>query len=222
MLNYAGFFEKGASPLLRTVALGTLAVPTGRLYCCDPFLSHEVAPLDVRVKPGDHAVDLCLAKMSGWGERVALARLCLSTAPVVSWREAGYSLDGEPCSGFRVDAGMACFMDEAARTVFAQAVAAWHAKGPDTNYYDDVLAALFKQNADPANPYHAGDWAIHTPAPGAHENLALFASGLGDGVYEAHWGVDAAGQPAMLVADFGLLPLAPDEDEDTHASPESH
>jgi hypothetical protein len=35
-----------------------------------------------------------------------------------------------------------------------------------------------------------------------------------------HWGVDAAGQRAMLVADFGLLPLAPaDEDDDTAASP---
>ncbi len=156
---------------------------------------------------------MLLAKMGGWGERVALARLRLSAAPVVSWHEASYRLDGEHRTGFRVDAGMACFMDEATRATFVQEVEAWHANGPATNYYDDVLAAMFKQNADAANPYHAGDWAMHTPVPGARENLALFASGLGDGVYEAHWGFDAAGQPATLVADFGLLPLAP-EDED--------
>jgi hypothetical protein len=217
MLNYAGFFEMNASPRLRTVALGTLVVPTGQLYCCDPFLSGEVAPLDLRVKPGDHAVDLCLAKMSAWGERVALARLCLSRAPVISWRKAAYRAGGELRSGFRVDAGMACFMDAVTRESFVKAVEAWHAKGPDTNYYDDLLAELFKRNADPARPQHAGDWAMHTPVAGAHENLALFASGLGDGIYDAHWGIDASGQPAMLVVDFGLLPLAPDE-EDTDAS----
>lgn len=207
MLNYTEFFDAGASPRLRRVAVGTLAVPTGRLYCCDPFLSHEVAPLEQDVPVGDHAVDLCLAKAGGWGERVALARLCVSMAPVVAWREATHRLGPERHSGFRVDAGMACFMDEAARQAFVQAVNAWHDKGPHTNYYDDVLAELFKRQADPSRPQHAGDWTMHTPGPDPRLNLALFASGMGDGFYTAHWGFDADSRPAMLVADFGLLPL---------------
>lgn len=207
MLNYPSYFDDEAPVSTHCVDLGPLHLPTGHIYCCDPFLSREVGPLEMVVAPGAYPVQLCVATVPDWGPRVALARLVFSAAPVTAWREASYLLDGKRQHGFRVDAGLACFMDGMTRKLFDQVVGEHHASGPAANYYDDMLAAQFKLNADPANPLSAGDWAMHSPVIGNHLNIALFASGLGDGVYSARWGLDAAGQPAMLMADFGLLPL---------------
>ena len=209
MLDYTAYFDNPSAPAMRVVDVGRLFLPTGRVYCCDPFLGHEVRALEVVAKPGDYAVQVCTVAQPDWGRRVALARLVLSPRKVVEWREATYLLDGTHQSEFRVDAGLACFMDAATRDHFVRAVNALHATSEQANYYDDVLAAQFKRNADPENPAHEGDWALHAPVPGDVGNMAIFASGLGDGVYRAHWGFDAAGEPVVLVADFDLLPTPP-------------
>ncbi len=205
MTDYAAFFDAPPAPSRRIVELGSLAVPSGRIYCCDPFLSSEVGPLDSTVPPGDYAVQVCSMLRPEWGWRVALARLVLSTREIAQWREAVYLKGEERSSEFRVDAGLACFMDASTRDLFVRTVDALHAKSDRANYYDDVLAPEFKQNADPANPPHAGDWVMHTPSAASRGNIAMFASGLGDGLYRAYWGLDDAGNPAMLVADFDLV-----------------
>lgn len=205
MTDYASFFDAPPAPSTRIVELGSLAVPSGHIYCCDPFLSSEVGPLETAVSPGDYAVQMCSMLRPEWGWRVALARLVFSTHRVVQWREAVYVMNGERSSEFRVDAGLACFMDASTRDLLVRTVSALHVQGERANYYDDVLAPEFKKNADPANPSHAGDWAMHAPMAGHRGNVALFASGLGDGLYRAYWGLDVAGNPAMLVADFDLL-----------------
>lgn len=212
MLDYSEYFNRPQRPSTRIVEIGTLRLPSGRVYCCDPFLSREVSALEILVAPGTYEVGVCVAALPEWGQRVALARLVFSPSPVVEWREATYVINGERQSGFRVDAGLACFMDQTTRDLFVRVVNDFHATGPDSNYYDDVLASQFKQNADPSDPYDAGDWIMHSPGKGDDRNVAMFASGLGDGAYHAYWGVDAAGQPAMLVADFNLLPLEGDAD----------
>ena len=191
---------------VRVVNVGRLQVQSGRVYCCDPFLSHEVNALEETVPAGKYDVDVCVVTLPQWGSRVALARLHLSTAKPVEWQQATYVIDGERESEFRVDAGLACFMDQQTRDLFVRVVNEFHAADENANYYDDILAAEFKQNADPANPYHAGDWALHTVVAGQPANVAMFASGLGDGFYSAYWGVDDTGKPALLVADFGILP----------------
>jgi Protein of unknown function (DUF4241) len=191
---------------VQLVKLGRLHVPSGHIYCCDPFLSHEVNVLEETVPAGEFDVDVCVATLPEWGSRVALARVRLSTAKPVEWRQATFVVEGERQAEFRVDAGLACFMDQQTRDLFVRVVNEFHAADAAANYYDDILAAEFKQNADPSNPYHAGDWALHTVIDGDPRNVAMFASGLGDGWYSAYWGVDDTGKPAMLVADFGILP----------------
>ena len=207
MLNYSEYFEKRPSASTRTLELGKLHLPSGRIACCDPFLSQETGALETAVPPGDYGVDLCLATLPKWGQRVALARLLFSASTVVQWRKAMHRVDLVSRSDFPVEAGLACFMDQSTRELLVRVVSDWHAKGVDANYYDDVLAREFKQNADPSNPYDVGHWALHSPAKGDDRNVAMFASGLGDGIYHAYWGIDAAGKPAMLVADFDLLPM---------------
>jgi hypothetical protein len=205
MLDYSSFFELTLDPSIRVVRLGRLYLPSGHVYCCDPFLSHEVNALEKTLSPGTFNVDLCVAALRDWGDRVVLARILLSTCKPVQWRKATFLIDGQSQSEFRVDAGLACFMDQETGELFARTVEEFHASHPDGNYYDDVLAAEFKQNAPAENYNRAGDWALHSPLTGDARNIAMFASGLGDGMYSAYWGLDDLSKPAMLVADFGML-----------------
>ena len=204
MLNYSIFFKTDTASFLRVVPLGKLYLPTGRLYCCDPFLSHEVNALEWEVRPGSFDVELCVAELPDWGPRVALARLLLSKQDPVAWREATFLIDDNRQSEFRVDAGLACFMDRQTRDLLVRTINEFH-KEEKHNYYDDVLAAEFKQHANPSNPYDVGNWALHYPLQGDPRNIAMFASGLGDGLFTSYWGVDVEGRPSMLVADFDVL-----------------
>lgn len=188
------------------VDLGLLHVPTGRLYCCDPFLAHEVGPLDRQVEPGSYRVKLVLRTVPEWGQRVAAAILEINRVRPSRWEVAGYrSDDGTRGTQFEVDAGLACFMDASTCDAFITVLDRFYASvGAAENYYDSVLAAEFTRSADPERPGHAGDWAMHHPVPDDPRNIAMFASGLGDGLYAAEWGLDLQGQPALLGVDFGV------------------
>jgi hypothetical protein len=206
MRNYSKYFKSLPNPVYRVVALGELYLPSGRIFCCDPFLSEEVNALQTTVPPGRYQVQLSIATSPEWGPRVALAGLMFSTHEPVSWREAEYRIDDQGSSSFRVDAGLGCFMDQETRELLTRVVNEFYEKNPEGNYYDDILAGEFKQNAEPGSPRQSGDWAMHHPVNGDPRNIAMFASGLGDGVYPAYWGMHEMVQPAMLVADFQILP----------------
>ena len=207
MHNYATYFNSSpnSEPTYEVVKLGKLYVPSGKIYCCDPFLSHEVSALDKTVKAGYYTVKLSLVKLPDWGKRVALAAVVFANQESLHWLKATHVIHDETFTGFRVDSGMAAFMDLKTAEMFSDIIDQYYEKNPDGNYYDDILAAEFRQNADPARHHHIGDWNLHHPVEGDQRNIAMFASGLGDGVYSAYWGVDDNGLPAMLVADFNLL-----------------
>ncbi|WP_081917778.1 DUF4241 domain-containing protein [Methylobacter sp. BBA5.1] len=202
---FANFKPSIADSVCQTIDIGKLHLPSGRIFCCDPFLSDEVNALDITVAPGSYDVKLCIASLPEWGKRVALAGLIISKHAPMRWQEATYSTDGEQLSGFPVDAGLACFMDQETRQRFIQIFDDFYTANPDGNYYDDVLADEFKLSADPNNPHACGDWTLHYPSKDSPINIAMFASGLGDGYYQAFWGMDFMDRPAMLIIDFGLL-----------------
>ncbi len=206
MLDYSTYFKDSPYTGYRVVDLGKVYLASGRVYCCDPFLSDEVTALEKAVPAGHFNVKLSIVTLPDWGRRVALAGLILSNQNLVSWQKATYMISGDHYSEFRVDAGLACFMDKETRELFIQAVDDFYRNKPEGNYYDDILAAEFKQNAESGNPHDYGDWDVHYPAKGNPGNIVMFASGLGDGIYSAYWGLDEMEQPVMLVADFGLLP----------------
>jgi hypothetical protein len=204
MLDYSTYFRT-STPTYRLVNLGKLYLPSGRIYCCDPFLSDEVAALKTTVAPGSYDVQLSVATFPEWGPRVALGGLVISAEPTTAWREATYEMNHEPAAGFRVDAGLACFMDEETQQLFTKVIDDFYKEKPDGNYYDEILAREFKQNAEPDSPRQDGDWALHYPVPGNPRNIAMFATGLGDGYYSVYWGLDKSQRPGMLVADFQLI-----------------
>ncbi len=205
MMDYSIYFKSSMIPNQQITQLGEVYLPSGRIYCCDPFLSDEVNALDKTVQPGAYSVKLFIVTFSDWGKRVALAAIIFSEHKPIQWQPATYLVNGEPLSGFPVDAGLACFMDQETRQQFVQVIDNFYSESPTANYYNDVLATEFKRHADPDNPYSCGDWNLHYPRKERSENIAMFASGLGDGFYQAFWGNDFMNRPAMLVIDFGLL-----------------
>jgi hypothetical protein len=135
---------------------------------------------------------------------VAAAALAITDAVPTRWEPANYRLGGNREKYFRVDAGLACFMDASTRELLNDAMDRFDARYPQGNYYDDCLAPEFALSVDPAWPHRAGNWAMHHPVPGDPRNVAMFASGLGDGLYAARWGLERRDLPARLVVDFGL------------------
>jgi hypothetical protein len=98
-------------------------------------------------------------------------------------------------------------MDEVTRTALTKVLADYHRKFPKGNYYTDVLAGEFKKSAiDPDNPLDLGMWNLHR-VPATELNVAMFASGMGDGRYQSWWGLADSGNVVSLVIDFGLVGL---------------
>jgi hypothetical protein len=106
---------------------------------------------------------------------------------------------------FFVDSGIACYMDDVTRTAFAEVLTNYYRTNPTGNYYTDVLNAEFKASgSDADDPFDLGKWNLHR-VPGTELNVAMFASGLGDGWYSSWWGLGESGDVVSLVTDFGLM-----------------
>lgn len=176
--------------------IGELELPTGEIIACDPLITNEDWPaLERKVKPGRYPVTLFEAQ-----GRVAAAFLRFRPGVPVRWELAILpgqdvsTLNGDEIFGYPVDAGLGSFMDKAAMGLMT---AAQNKLKPDQNYYDDVLAAEFAPNQD--------RFVMHHPVASNPVNIAMFWSGWGDGFYPSFWGLDAAGEPVVLMTDFGVL-----------------
>ena len=93
-------------------------------------------------------------------------------------------------------------MDEVTRQSFSEYLMEFYRAHPRGNYYGDVLSAEFKRNA--RSSQDIGKWVLHY-LPEAGLNIAMFASGHGDGFFESFWGRNQSGEITSLVTDFGIL-----------------
>jgi Protein of unknown function (DUF4241) len=186
------------------VSLGSLHLPSGRIVACDPFFAGIALPFARTAPPGDHEVQLCMVTLPSFGERVALARVLFQPGKQsIRYEEA--LKEYADSSRYYVEAGLGSFMDEVTRNKFAETMARFYQERPEGNYYTDVLAAEFKKSATrPDDPRDVGKWNMHV-LPDSGMNVAMFASGLGDGAYSSYWGLDDAGQVVSLTTDFGVL-----------------
>jgi hypothetical protein len=181
---------------LSRVRIGELAVPSGRIVACDPgFVSGE-APFVREAPTGRFPVELTLAKLlKNDDERVALAAVLFSDAPVHRWEIAATTRTNpaKPLNcGFGVDSGMACYFDEQA----AAAVVAFM----QSDEGDDRLTQELKRSRG-----YTREWALLEVDASTHANIAVFSSGIGDGAYESCWALDTHDRPVALVTHFGLL-----------------
>jgi uncharacterized protein DUF4241 len=184
------------------LTIGTLNLPSGKVVACDPFFCYAGAAFDATVRPGRYEVQLCRAESQGFGKRIALARLLLTSEVKATTYEKAVSATA---TGYVVESGLGSFMDELTRQQFAAVLARHYDNAPDANYYDDKLAAELKKSAlNPDDPDDTGTWAMHA-LPGSELNVAIFASGMGDGTYESFWGFDSNRQIVSLTTDFQIL-----------------
>ncbi|MEO5756047.1 MAG: DUF4241 domain-containing protein [Mesorhizobium sp.] len=176
--------------------IGEVELPTGEIIACDPLTTGTDWPaLSRKVKPGHYPVSLFEAQ-----GRVAAAFLRLHPGVPVRWELAtlpgqdAATLKDDEIFGYPVDAGLGSFMDKAAMALMSEQQGKLK---PEQNYYDDVLAAEFAPNQD--------RFVMHHPVAGNPLNIAMFWSGWGDGYYPSFWGLNAAGEPLLLMTDFGVL-----------------
>jgi hypothetical protein len=188
----------------RTLELGTLKIVSGRIAACDPFVSLDARqPFTEPVPNGVFPVRLAIAEGGINDGRIAFARVDFSSEPAVKWKMAVMegqdpaTLKADEIFGYPVDAGTGAFYDpKAAEFLNAQlksnpdAWEDWQTKG-EANGKDAKLKPNF-----------------FLMLPAGDTNIAMFASGWGDGFYASYFGFDKNGRVVALVTDFAIIDWA--------------
>jgi hypothetical protein len=177
--------------------VGDLALPTGQLVACDPFVLPDIPPFNLKLPRGTFPLILSIAQIKT-DQRVAFAIFRLSAAIPTKWemltvgRQDISTLKQGELFGYGVDAGAGCFMDLSA----SQALLERMKKQPD--FYETLMAEMDKTYK------HTWSWLDVKFGEG---NLIAFSSGYGDGAYATYAGRDSDGQVSTVVTDFGVLPI---------------
>lgn len=181
----------------RIVELGRVSIRSGRIAASDPFVMIDRPAFAQPVANGEHRVRLAVVDGGMADGRIAFARVDFSAGPVLFWRMA--TLDGQELArlkaeefyGYPVDAGTGAFFDplagKAAAALLQQDQNAWQAWQRDGE--ENGRKAGLKPN-----------FFLNLPMPPA--NIAMFASGWGDGHYASWFGFAEDGRVAALVTDF--------------------
>jgi hypothetical protein len=191
---------------IRVVRIGDMEVASGRVLLCDPFsMSEQDEPLALQVRPGRYPVDLAVADTGKSGQRVALARLLLSSTPAQRWVIAVTRLqdpatlkDGEEF-GYGVDAGIGAFVDAA--------VPAWLAvqyPSSDFERYQSLQDDWLSRGEAAAEALEIPHGFTLIERLG-HGDAAMFSSGWGDGFYTSWVGYGQDNDPVAIVTDFVVI-----------------
>jgi hypothetical protein len=204
--------EKGPR-YLWTVACGELLMPSGRLVACDPFVFLEASNnRHVVVPRGRFPVIVTMADVSAAQDRShvreAYASILFSPAveayrkalPLAKEGEERPELEGDEFVGFAVDAGTACFVDDAVVGPCMPAPETW---------YEDLFEnsnpdCWFNRMDDPEH-IQEGIANIALPLAKNGENLIMFHSGWGDGVYPVVGSFDQAHSLLAVHIDFSVI-----------------
>ncbi|TPN47845.1 MULTISPECIES: DUF4241 domain-containing protein [unclassified Mesorhizobium] len=171
---------------ITATTIGELELPTGKIVACDPLITGLGRPAFSRkVKPGRYPVMLLQAQ-----GRIAAAVLRFGTGLPVSWELATFARDRPPVYEsefleFIVDDAVASFMDKSLLTLMT-----------DQEELDDYLADV---------AWSLDRFGMDSPMEGNPLNVAMFDTGFGDGGYKSFWGLDATGEPLVLMTDFEVL-----------------
>lgn len=171
--------------------VGEITLPTGRLVACDPIVhlcddDERPEPFTATVPPGRYRVQTAEATFDRSYAVNAAVRLVIRDTPVARWEPALVPGEPEPEDdyfGFGVDAGAGCYLDTVAHHSF-----------PGT---DDESGVVW-DGLDNSPSYPT---AFVAEGENGHD-IAVFASGWGDGLYPTWVGRDADGEVACFVTDL--------------------
>lgn len=214
-INYNLYFDTNSykNTELKFLELGKLNLPTGKIVACDPLVSlGECLAFTKIVAPGIYPVITCIANSGGFEGRYAAVKLQFKNTKAVKWglaltegQNTADLTNEDSFYGYFVDAGLGCFCDLETQTNYLKFDRDFYSKDPNGNIYDNFFAAEFKKNADPNNPHDIGDWLNFYLPNEPKQNVIMFHSGFGDGVYPCYWGIDEKEEICSLVVDFMVL-----------------
>ena len=202
------------SEKIQPFVMGEIDMPTGELVIADPlaYLYQEkyAQPLNRKFPAGSYPVELAICHSDIAGKRIAAARLKVKEQRVVRYETVmpkGKTIEqlNEPGAWFflGVDAGMAAFCDASVAIQYREFLSRWHGEHPESNHYDDyfadILAASYSQFPDMQR--EGGDF-IEWAVPETGKRIAMFSSGLGDGLYTGLWGLDEQDEVCEVVIPF--------------------
>ncbi|AZN96968.1 DUF4241 domain-containing protein [Mesorhizobium sp. M9A.F.Ca.ET.002.03.1.2] len=171
---------------ITVTTIGDLELPTGEIVACDPLITGLGRPAFSRkVKPGRYPLMLLQAQ-----GRIAAAVLRFSPGLPVHWELATFDRDRPQAYKsqffeFIVDNAVATFMDKSVLALMT-----------DQEELDGYLADV---------AWSIDGFGMDNPIDGNPLNVAMFDTGFGDGAYRSFWGLDAAGEPLLLMTDFEVL-----------------
>lgn len=190
--------------------LGHLAVPSGRLAACDPFVT-LTSPFVTSIDPGTYPVRVTVADVSehqdGSHLREAFLTVVLAEGEVAAVEPATSASDGAPPPGewfvVEVDAGTVAFVDASEiRRGMPEDPGRWYDEVFDSGRSDSWFALMDAEDDGPA-----GTANLRLPrSPDA--NLVLSHSGWGDGTYPVVVTRDLDGR--MLGVHLDLLVVSPE------------
>lgn len=204
---------------LGVIDCGTLYLPSGRLVVCDPFATmRQHHNPEIQVPPGRYPVRVTLADVSethdGSHIREAYASLVLSPdreefrrllTPLFAG-ETPPVLEPGSFIGFTVDAGTGCFVDAESLSQAMPDESSWHEQ-----LFDNPDPASWFNRMDDPHHIREGLANIALPHGKGGENLVLFHTGWGDGIYPVIGGYSRAGSLVAVHVDFMVVP----DDDDT-------
>lgn len=176
---------------ITVTTIGELELPTGEIVACDPLITGlGRPPFSRKVKPGRYPVILLQVRT-----KIAVAALRFGSGLPVRWELATFARDRPSGYEFEfiVDDAVASFMDKSFLTIMS-----------DQEELDDYLADV---------ACTIDRFCIDSPIEGNPINVAMFDTGYGDGAYRSFWGLDASGEPLLLMTDFEVLENADGRDE---------
>ncbi len=199
---------------LKVFRIGEADFPTGRIVLADPLVylgnvKYQTV-LEKCIPQGSFNVELSVINSALTGIRIAAARLKIKEESPVRYELAmprGFCVEdlGKPgvFSFFGVDAGLACFADESLAEKYAKFTEVWHRENPGKNIYTDYFSGLFRQNSEKHQKMQteSGNFLLWN-MPGDGGRIAMFSSGMGDGIYSGYWGFDRTGEISELAVPF--------------------
>jgi len=203
------------------VPCGDLTMPTGNLVACDPFAAMRATnnPF-IRVPKGKHPVSVTLVDLSPQHDRSHVREAYASiyfregqeayrkALPLATDDKDRTEPEGDSFKGFCVDAGTACFVDAWSVEHCMPDESLWYEK-----LFENNQPECWFNRMDDANHIRAGIANIKLPISRNDENLILFHSGWGDGVYPVVGSFDSSGGLLSAHIDFFVVSPEPEKEE---------
>lgn len=215
--DYADFHDLKHNKHYDRFLAGPLNVPTGQIVCTDPMYRVLGFPQSWTIAKGQYPVYLYFGLDGDFAGRVAYGELVVKDETPDYWEMSlipehllADSFERKMNGMYPVENGLSCFTDFETYKIYDKEIKAFYNSKKDGNFYNEVLADLFKANKEIPKSSRGEDWINYKPVK-ANGNIIMFASGYGDGLYPRYVGYDKDGNVVKFITDFIQIKTSDDE-----------